>query len=266
MGKSKANRQANSPTPPPLHEFKQLLTRRALEHRQNQLERSLDRLATDVKSVANEPVTLGVQDRRVPPFKVMHKTFRLWQKLVPFHIRSELGKEVGALAEEHQAGLSWLYVVKGERLEALRVHGYAGSLGRDVPLDGPGIVPLVARTQEAYCVGNVSAWRDPHYIPYSENTRSVQAVPIVFRGRLLGVLKQESSYPGAFSPATAKALEQRAVRLVRHLSRAGDLRSRRWRPLPVEPRPPRLGLPSDARYRNQPLQRRPRPAPARPCT
>ena len=105
------------------------------------MKQSLDLLVADVKSVAHEPVTEGIRDRRVSPIKAMHKTLRLWRELVPYHIQSELHKEVGGAGRRVPSRAYWLHVVKGERLEALLAHGYAGSRGRDLPLDGPGIIP-----------------------------------------------------------------------------------------------------------------------------
>jgi len=201
---------AATPDPPPLSAFKAVLARHDHERRKVRVEKNLDQLAEALE-------TVDLESENVNVVAVLRSILKLWRRLVPNHVLGELDEEVGELAEESQARLSWLYVSRGDRLEALLTHGYVGGRGRDLSLDGPGIVPLVARSGEAYCVGDVAGGRDPYYVAQTDETRSEQAVPIFFQNRLLGVLNQESPYPGTFSPAKAKALEQRSIRLVRHL-------------------------------------------------
>ncbi len=61
---------------------------------------------------------------------------------------------------------------------------------------GQGIVGWVAEHSEALIVNDVRS--DPRYIPAKESVRSELAVPLVFRGELLGVLNIESEFQNAY--------------------------------------------------------------------
>jgi putative methionine-R-sulfoxide reductase with GAF domain len=197
-------------SPPARSDFEKLLRRRDRARRTVRIERNLD-LLTDALE------TLETKAENVNPEKALKEVLKFWRKVAPIHVLDVLDEKVGELAEEFQAKLSWLYVPRGNQLVALAVHGYLGERGVELALGGPGIVPMVANTKEAYCVGDVSGGRDKYYVPANQDVRSEQAVPIIFKNELLGVLNQESPYPGTFSPATAKALQQRSIRLVPHL-------------------------------------------------
>jgi hypothetical protein len=161
-----------------------------------------------------------------PIIHALRRTLGFWQSHIPRYLRGEIARIVAELAEKHRAKRSWLFFVAdkdGRRLEAPPgfANGFSGFEGRRVDVDGPGIVALVARTRLAYCMSDVREG-DPYYIAGREftggdDTRSEQAVPIEFGGRLLGVLNQESPTPDAFNSASARSLQEDCIRLVRHL-------------------------------------------------
>jgi len=62
-----------------------------------------------------------------------------------------------------------------------------------------GIIGAAASTGQAVRVGDVL--KDPRYLPAAEAVRSELAVPLVVRGRVIGVLDIESREPNYFTPA-----------------------------------------------------------------
>ena len=81
-------------------------------------------------------------------------------------------------------------------LEIKAAKGLARAQWQDVPLD-TGIVGLVARTGRLWKANDVRV--DPYYKEDFPDTRSELCVPIVYGGKVLGVLDVESSRQGAFS-------------------------------------------------------------------
>ena len=68
-----------------------------------------------------------------------------------------------------------------------------------IPL-GDGIIGAAATTGQAIRVGDVS--KDPRYLPAVEAVRSELAVPLIVRGRVIGVMDIESRQPDYFTPAS----------------------------------------------------------------
>jgi phosphoserine phosphatase RsbU/P len=63
---------------------------------------------------------------------------------------------------------------------------------------GDGIIGAAATTGQAICVGDVL--KDPRYLPAVDEVRSELAVPLVVRGRVIGVMDIESRQPNFFTP------------------------------------------------------------------
>jgi sigma-B regulation protein RsbU (phosphoserine phosphatase) len=63
---------------------------------------------------------------------------------------------------------------------------------------GDGIIGAAATTGQAVRVGDVL--KDPRYLPAVEEVRSELAVPLVVRGRVIGVMDIESRQPDYFTP------------------------------------------------------------------
>ncbi len=116
-------------------------------------------------------------------------------------------------------------------LEAICTNGYVGEQSHCVASEADGVVPLVFRTRIPYVVPDVQDG-DPYYVTFTEETRSEQAVALVFNlgrsERCLGVLNQESHIPGAFDAASAQALKEDATQLILHLL-ALEAHEGRWR-------------------------------------
>src|SRR5271163_3293809 len=63
---------------------------------------------------------------------------------------------------------------------------------------GDGIIGAAATTGQAVCVGDVL--KDPRYLPAVDEVRSELAVPLIVRGRVIGVMDIESRQPDFFTP------------------------------------------------------------------
>jgi sigma-B regulation protein RsbU (phosphoserine phosphatase) len=63
---------------------------------------------------------------------------------------------------------------------------------------GDGIIGAAATTGQAICVGDVL--KDPRYLPAVDEVRSELAVPLIVRGRVIGVMDIESRQPDYFTP------------------------------------------------------------------
>jgi diguanylate cyclase (GGDEF)-like protein len=97
-------------------------------------------------------------------------------------------------------------------LEVAGARGYATPAGRRLPATA-GICGAVIQSGQAMYVADVD--RDGRYIPGVRGARSEIAVPLVWEGRILGVLNVESELPGAYNQADldllATVAEQAAV-------------------------------------------------------
>jgi signal transduction histidine kinase len=97
----------------------------------------------------------------------------------------------------------YLYDTEGETLKLAQGAGEAGELvsrlDRRVKLDAAGLVPRAARTQQVALSNHVLD--DAHYLPSPllPETRSEIAIPMVYLGRLIGVLDLQSNLVERFS-------------------------------------------------------------------
>src|SRR5579862_6941181 len=76
---------------------------------------------------------------------------------------------------------------------------------------GDGIIGAAATTGQAIRVGDVL--KDPRYLPAVDAVRSELAVPLVVRGRVIGVMDVESRQPDYFTPAQQTILTLVASRI-----------------------------------------------------
>jgi phosphoserine phosphatase RsbU/P len=76
---------------------------------------------------------------------------------------------------------------------------------------GDGIIGAAAGTGQAIRVGDVS--QDPRYLPAVDAVRSELAVPLIARGRVIGVMDIESRLPDYFTPAQQDILTLVATRI-----------------------------------------------------
>jgi sigma-B regulation protein RsbU (phosphoserine phosphatase) len=74
-----------------------------------------------------------------------------------------------------------------------------------------GIIGAAATTGQAVRVGDVL--KDPRYLPAVEEVRSELAVPLIVRGRVIGVMDIESRQPDYFTPAQQTILTLVASRI-----------------------------------------------------
>jgi GAF domain-containing protein len=82
-------------------------------------------------------------------------------------------------------------------LEVRAVAGYSDEVKQIEVKYGEGITGWVAVHQQSLRVDDVT--KDPRYVQVGGNVRSELAIPMVYRGELLGVLNVESDQPGAHS-------------------------------------------------------------------
>src|SRR5277367_5342768 len=76
---------------------------------------------------------------------------------------------------------------------------------------GDGIIGAAATTGQAVRVGDVL--KDPRYLPAVEEVRSELAVPLIVRGRVIGVMDIESRQPDYFTPSQQTILTLVASRI-----------------------------------------------------
>lgn len=186
------------------------------EHRDLQERLRLGRLLDDLAAETESESTASNKLPTLPAHSMLRATKRLWRRRkrsIRTYVLDQIECKVGELAEKNRARRTWLFAVRGDRLKAIVTNGYTGDAGHTIPVAGQGVVPLVARTRIPYVVHDVEKG-DPYYKVFTPETRSEQAVAIVFRGRLLGVINQESNEPGNFDAAAARVLEDDAAQLI----------------------------------------------------
>ena len=102
-----------------------------------------------------------------------------------------------------------------ERTQELRVHfslGHPPELIRNLRIRvGEGILGRAAKTRRAVLVNDVK--QDPTYISSLEAIRSELAVPLIFKGRLIGIIDLQSTQPDFFHDTLVSLLELLAVRM-----------------------------------------------------
>ncbi|HMD85031.1 MAG TPA: SpoIIE family protein phosphatase [Terriglobia bacterium] len=102
-----------------------------------------------------------------------------------------------------------------EKTQELRVHfslGHPKELVRNLRIKvGEGIVGRAAQTRRSILVNDVK--NDPSYIPSLAGIRSELAVPLMFKGRLIGIIDLEAAQPDFFNDSHVSLLELLASRM-----------------------------------------------------
>jgi len=102
-----------------------------------------------------------------------------------------------------------------EKAQELRVHfsvGHPQELVRSLRIKvGEGIVGRAAQSRRSVLVNDVR--NDPTYIPTLAAIRSELAVPLIFKGRLIGVIDLEAQEPDFFNDSHVRLLELLASRM-----------------------------------------------------
>jgi len=102
-----------------------------------------------------------------------------------------------------------------EKTQELRVHfslGHPPDLIRNLRIRvGEGIVGRAAETRRSVLVNDVK--EEPAYISSLAAIRSELAVPLIFKGRLIGIIDLESPQPDFFNDTHVSLLELLAVRM-----------------------------------------------------
>ena len=142
--------------------------------------------------------------------KALHKPLRFWRTLINDHVSSSLTIDAGELGERlGGTEVYWLFLPDSDGgLTSFAMVVPEDAYYRHIQPHRPGIVRLVSRTREAYCLRD--AKHDPNYDVFLDSTRSQQTAPIVWDGRVLAVHSHESPRPGAFSPISAWMLQEDA--------------------------------------------------------
>ena len=102
-----------------------------------------------------------------------------------------------------------------EKTRELRVHfslGHPRELVKSLRIKvGEGIVGRAAQSRRSVLVNDVG--NDPAYIPSLSSIRSELAVPLIFKGRLIGVMDLEAPQPDFFDDSHVNLLELLAGRM-----------------------------------------------------
>src|SRR5215813_297346 len=83
-------------------------------------------------------------------------------------------------------------------------------LKQDIPL-GHGLVGYAAQTKEAILAADVM--KDPRYIPLNPETRSEMAVPLIYKGSVIGVMDLEHTRRGYFTEDHKRTLTTLAAQI-----------------------------------------------------
>ena len=109
-----------------------------------------------------------------------------------------------------------------EKTQELRVHfslGHPRKLIRSLRIKvGEGIVGRAAQMRRSVLVNDVKT--DPAYIPSLASIRSELAVPLILKGRLIGVMDLESPQPEFFNASHVSLLELLAGRMAMAIENA----------------------------------------------
>lgn len=104
----------------------------------------------------------------------------------------------------YEYGAIFLVDDRTEDMEAKATYGYSAQIrGTRIPA-GNGVVGWVQRTGEAVVVPDVR--EDARYVGFSEMIASEIAVPLITKGKVIGVFKVESTRLHAFGPRDLKIL------------------------------------------------------------
>ncbi len=109
-----------------------------------------------------------------------------------------------------------------ERAQELRVHfsiGHPDELVRNLRIKvGEGIVGRAVAQRRSVLINDVHS--EPNYIPSQPSIRSELAVPLMFRGRLIGVIDLEATWPDFFNESHVSLLELLASRMAMAIENA----------------------------------------------
>jgi len=130
----------------------------------------------------------------------------------------DLDELLGRIAEIVKRAIDYeifAILLLNEKTQELRVHfslGHPRKLVRHLRIKvGEGIVGRAAETRRSVLVNDVKD--DPSYIPSLPAIRSELAVPLIFKGRLIGVIDLESPQPDFFNDSHVNLLELLASRM-----------------------------------------------------
>src|SRR5579872_2721586 len=109
----------------------------------------------------------------------------------------DLDELLGRIAEIVKRAMDYevfAILLLNEKTQELRVHfslGHPKDTVRNLRIKvGEGIVGRAAQTRRSVLVNDVR--RDPNYIPSLTSIRSELAVPLIFKGRLIGIIDLEA--------------------------------------------------------------------------
>jgi sigma-B regulation protein RsbU (phosphoserine phosphatase) len=129
----------------------------------------------------------------------------------------DLDELLGRIAEIIKRAIDYevfAILLLNERTQELRVHfslGHPRELIKNLRIKvGEGIVGRAAQSRRSVLVNDVQ--NDPSYIP-SVAMRSELAVPLLFKGRLIGVIDLEATQPDFFNDSHVSLLELLASRM-----------------------------------------------------
>jgi sigma-B regulation protein RsbU (phosphoserine phosphatase) len=130
----------------------------------------------------------------------------------------DLDELLGRIAEIVKRAIDFevfAILLLNEKTQELRVHfsqGHPKELVKNLRIKvGQGIVGRAAQTRRSVLVNDVN--HDPSYIPSLGAIRSELAVPLMFKGRLIGVLDLEAAQPDFFNDSHVSLLELLASRM-----------------------------------------------------
>ena len=130
----------------------------------------------------------------------------------------DLDELLGRIAEIVKRAIDYevfAILLLNEKTQELRVHfslGHPRELVRNLRIKvGEGIVGRAAQTRRSVLVNDVKD--DPSYIPSLAAMRSELAVPLMFKGRLIGVIDLEAPQPDFFNDSHVSLLELLASRM-----------------------------------------------------
>ena len=137
----------------------------------------------------------------------------------------DLDELMGRIAEIIKRAVDYeifAILLLNEKTQELRVHfsvGHPDELVRRLRIKvGEGIVGRAAQTRRSILVNDVQA--DPTYIPSLPSIHSEVAVPLLLKGRLIGVMDLEAPLPNFFNDSHVNLLELLAGRMAMAIENA----------------------------------------------
>src|SRR4051794_17394138 len=119
----------------------------------------------------------------------------------------------------HDVFAIMLYSQTAQGLRIRYARGHRDEVVRNlvIPL-GEGITGIAAATRQPLLVGDVRT--DPRYLPALDAVRSELAVPMIARGKLVGIIDIQSTRVGAFSESDSSLLRLIASRATSSIDNA----------------------------------------------